>query len=104
MAKVYANAGEAAKIAGNSSEMDRVANSLKIRAKAAAVQHRDSGKFGDSIVTRTVRGPRGVLDRLVVATDPLAAVKELGHTTPSGTRVPGQHSMLKAIASMPRSV
>ncbi len=96
----------AAQVAGDDSEMDRVANELAAlaRAEASAVA---GSEFASSIEVQTVRGPRGVSDRLVVATDPLAAAKELGHVVrnqPDGPvlgYVRGLHPMAKALAKMP---
>lgn len=108
MADVYALAGiEAAKIAGESAEMDAVADELVARAKAEAGKHNDNGTFAASIRKIRARGKRGVTDRLVIATDPLAVPKELGHVVKNESGGPvlgyvkGQHSMGKAVASMP---
>lgn len=79
MAQVYRDAGiEAAKIAGESSVMDGVARAIAARARANALARGDS-TFASSIEVRKVRGRRGVSDREIVATDPLAVPKELGH-------------------------
>jgi hypothetical protein len=108
MADVYVTAAiEAAKIAGESSEMDLVAAELEARAKAEASKHNDDGTFASSIKVIRARGKRGVTDRLVIATDPLAVPKELGHVVKNEAGGPvlgyvrGQHSMGKAVASMP---
>ena len=109
MADVYPIAGiTAAKIAGDSAEMDIVSAGLAGLARAEAAKHNDSGKFSGSIRVRKVRGKRGVNDRLIEATDPLAAVKEFGHAVqnekdgPVLGYVKGQHSMGNAIRRMPR--
>ena len=109
VAEVYANAGiDAARIAGEDPEMDRVANKLAALIKAEARGHRASGReFADSIVVRKVRGRRGVTDREVVATDPLAAAKEFGHVIrntadgPDLGYVRGMFTMARAIAKLP---
>jgi hypothetical protein len=108
VASVNRNAGiEAAKIAGNSSEMDAVAARLVVLVKAEASKHNDSGAFSNSVAAVRARGKRGVTDRLVIATDPLAAVKEFGHVVrrekggPALGYVPGQHSMGQALARLP---
>jgi hypothetical protein len=96
----------AAQIAGESQEMDDVANELATLAKGFAAEHIQDGDFERSIHVERVRGKRGVTDRLVVADDPLAAAKELGHVIrnePGGPdlgRVKGQHSMGKAVAAI----
>jgi hypothetical protein len=105
---VYGNAGiEAAKIGGDSPEMDAAANRLAELARTAAMEHNDSGRFAGSIEVANVPGLRGVRDRLTYATDPLAAFKEFGHVIrnekdgPELGYVPGQHSMQKAWQRMP---
>jgi hypothetical protein len=96
----------AAQMAGESQEMDDVADKLVTLAKGFAAQHELDGTFERSIHAERVRGPRGVTDRLVVADDPLAAAKELGHVIrnradgPALGRVAGQHSMGKAVAAI----
>ena len=109
MADVFPNAGiSAAQMAGESAEMDIVAEKLAALARAEAMKHNDSGTFAGSIRVRKVRGKRGVSDRLIEATDPLAAVKELGHAVQNEKDGPvlgfvkGQHSMGNAIRRMPR--
>lgn len=106
MSSVNASAGIlAAKIASDDIEMDVVAEELATiaRAEAAAVAGHE---FASSIEVQRVRGPRGVTDRLVVATDPLAAAKELGHVVRNETDGPvlgyvrGLHPMGKALAKM----
>lgn len=81
MAEVYANAGFlAAQIAGDSIEMDQVAEKLANRARANALANGDKD-FAESITVEKVGAKvrRSVPTRLVIATDPLAAPKELGH-------------------------
>lgn len=95
----------AAQIAGDSIEMDLVAEELAtlVRAEAAVVAGHD---FAESIVVQKARGPRGVTDRLVTATDPLAAPKEFGHVIRNETDGPelgyvkGLRPMAKALAKM----
>ena len=108
VAEVYKYAGlEAAKIAGQSPEMDRVANELARLVRSEAAKHRRSGDFSDNILVRKVRGRRGVMDREVVADDPLAAVKEFGHVIrnekngPELGHVKGQFNMANAIKRLP---
>lgn len=107
MSVVYASAAIlAAQIAGESSEMDAVANKLAGLARSEASKVAGS-VFANSIVVQRARGKRGVTDRLVVATDPLAAAKELGHVIrnradgPVLGRVKGLHPMGKAVAALP---
>lgn len=108
VAEVYAGTGlEAARIAGEHPEMDRVAGRLRQLVKAEAARHRDSGAFGDSVIVQRARGRRGVQDRLVTATDPLAAVKEFGHAIrrekggPPVAIVHGMFTMARAIRKLP---
>lgn len=107
MSTVNASAAiDAAQLAGESVVMDEVANKLAAlaRAEASASSGHD---FASSIEVQRVRGKRGVTDRLVVATDPLAAAIELGHVIrnqPDGPvlgRVRGLHAMGKAVAALP---
>lgn len=107
VAEVYPIAGIlAARIAGEDPEMDRVARTLQGLVKSEAAKHRLSGQFGASIIVQRARGKRGVMDRIVVATDPLAAIKEFGHriVTKDGDEVgyvKGMHTMAKAIQRLP---
>lgn len=109
VAEVYASAGiDAARIAGEDAEMDRVAGKLAVLVKAEARGHRSSGHiFAESILVRRIRGRRGVTDREVVATDPLAAAKEFGHVIrneadgPELGYVRGMFTMARAIAKLP---
>lgn len=110
VAEVYANAGiDAARVAGEDPEMDRVASLLARLIKVQARGHRASGQeFADSLMVRRVRGRRGVTDREVVATDPLAAAKEFGHVIrneadgPVLGYVKGMFTMARAIARLPK--
>lgn len=108
MAEVFKNAGyEAAKIAGRSPEMDITARKLAGLAREFAREHSDDGTFERSIEVHESRGRNRVRQLLVVATDPLAAVKEFGHVIrneadgPVLGYVKGQHSMFKAMKAMP---
>lgn len=109
VAEVYANVGiDAARIAGEDPEMDRVANLVASLVKAEARGHRASGhEFADSVIVTRVRGRRGVMDRAVIATDPLAAAKEFGHVIrneadgPDLGYVQGMFTMARAIAKLP---
>lgn len=109
VAEVYPNAAiDAARIAGEDPEMDLVANKLAALVKAEARGHRASGHdFAESIIVQRVRGRRGVTDRAVTATDPLAAAKEFGHVIrneadgPDLGYVRGMFTMARAIAKLP---
>lgn len=109
VAEVYPTAGiDAARIAGEDPEMDRVANLLKGLIATEARGHRASGHvFAESLVVRRVRGRRGVTDREVVATDPLAAPKEFGHVIRNEADGPvlgyvrGMFTMARAIRKLP---
>lgn len=107
MADVFANAGiEAARIVGESPEMDRVANAIATRGRARALARGDLA-FATSIRVVRVRGRRGVTDRVIEATDPLAAPKELGHVIrneadgPVLGFVPGLRYLGGAVRAMP---
>ncbi|GIT80182.1 hypothetical protein LLS1_18510 [Leifsonia sp. LS1] len=106
MAEVFANAGiEAALLAGESDGLDEIANTLLRRAKANAAKHAKDGTFENSLEVVRTRGKRGVTDRLVQSTDPLAVPKELGHALVRDGEtigyVKGQHSLGNAVRSMP---
>jgi hypothetical protein len=108
VAEVYADVGiDAARIGGEDPEMDRVANKLAALVKAEARGHRASGRvFAASVIVQRVRGRRGVTERAVVATDPLAAAKEFGHVIrnqadgPELGYVRGMFTMARAIAKL----
>ncbi|MBN9209353.1 MAG: DUF5403 family protein [Microbacterium ginsengisoli] len=107
MAEVYANAGIiAAQLAGDSIEMDRIAEDLASRTRANAAERGDADYAASVRVTRA-RGRNGVTDRLVEATDPLAAPKELGHVvrnSPDGPvlgYVRGMRYMSRAVTETP---
>lgn len=81
MADVYANAGlAAAQIAGESIELDLIAEKVRAKAAANALANGDVD-FADSLEVQDLPANirRSVRTRAVVATDPLAAPKEFGH-------------------------
>lgn len=109
MADVYANAGLiAAQIAGDSVELDEVAEKLAARGRANALRRGDT-TFAESIEVQNLPANirRSVRTRAVVATDPLAAAKELGHVIRNETdgpvlgHVAGLHYLLDAMRQMP---
>lgn len=92
-----------ARMVGSSAVMDSVAAVLAARARAEASKHTGGdGSFGASI---TVVRAGGGTDRLIVANDPLAAPKELGHVLMRDGKqigyVRGQHSLRNALLAMP---
>lgn len=80
----------AARIAGETSEMDIALSRVVAAVNSEAAKHRDTGAFQSSIDSGRVPGKKGVTDRAVWAEDPAAWSIEFGHTTPSGTDVPGK--------------
>jgi hypothetical protein len=99
VATVYRNAGiEAAKIVGNSAELDQVASRLAALARAAGVE---------PVRVRNVPGPRGVRDRVIESLDPLEVPKEFGHVIRNRADGPilgyvrGLHRMQGAWRRMP---
>lgn len=91
------------RLVGTSAVMDTVAAALAARARAEASKHTGGdGSFGASI--QVVKAGGGT-DRLIVATDPLAAPKELGHVLVRDGKqigyVRGQHSLRNALLAMP---
>lgn len=91
MARVNKQAGVvAARVAGEMSEMDSAMSRVESAVQSEAVKHRDTGAFQSSIRSGRVPGESGVTDRAVWTDDPAAWPIEFGHTTPSGTDVPGK--------------
>lgn len=113
MAVVYKNVGiMVARMAGNSSEMDRVAGELLAKVTARAVRHRLTGAYISQLSVANVPGKSGVRDRLVIAGDKAAMSIEYGHAVRynrnNQTRnsynfkwVPGQYILTGAINEMP---
>jgi len=91
---------EVAKIVGLSREMDVVADKVLDAAQMLAARHRQTGSYMESMKIEKVKGKRGVVDRLIVATDPQSISIEYGHVAEVGEDfigpprwVPGQHIM-----------
>jgi hypothetical protein len=103
MAEVFDSVTRTVSImAGKSTVMDDVAGELADLARGFASNHSDA----DSTFARSIRVEKAGngKDRLVVATDPLAIPKELGHVVISHGElagyVKGQHSLGKAVAAI----
>jgi len=91
MARINKNANIlAARIAGEDSEMDSAISRVEAAVRSEAAKHRDTGNFESSIDSGRVLGEKGVTDRAVWADDPASWSIEFGHTTRSGTDVPGK--------------
>ena len=108
MAFVYKHVGvTVARMAGDSDEMDRVANQLMAIVRRRAEQHRLTGDYISALSVENVPGKKGVRDRLIVAADKAAWSIEWGHTVTrkDGTSywLPGQHILGGAIAQLPGS-
>lgn len=111
MAEVYAWVPVGvAKMAGNNSEMDDVADRLKRISFALALNHRLTGAYLAQLHTKNVAGKKGVRDRLVVAGDKAAMSIEYGHAVRiknAGRNeynfkwVPGQYILTGAIRAIP---
>lgn len=88
-------------MAGKSAEMDRVAHEIAARVKVNAA---NDPNFAKSV--KVIKAGNGK-DRLIVATDPLAAPKELGHVVrnePDGPVIgyaKGLRYMGRAVADTP---
>lgn len=106
MAKVYKRAYiEAAKLAGDSSAMDEIAEKIKDRAVSYASEHTSNDRRGHTYaesfrtarVNATTQGY--VQDRMIYSVDPQALSKEFGHMTKGKEPkwVPGQLSLIRAI-------
>lgn len=93
MATVYPNTNKRiAKMAGLQPVIQTAAEGVRSRAAARAARHVDTGSYVSSL-TIVKRG----IDREVVADDPASTIIELGHLTPSGKWVPGQHILGGAV-------
>lgn len=87
---------EAAKIAGESPEMDRVARQIAAEVRAGYAGHAVSGKIAASIQTGRTPGKKGVTDREVYSEADGVISAEFGHIAPNGRMVPGVHAFGKA--------
>lgn len=88
-----------ARIAGNSSAMDKAAEVIRKRAVANASSHVDTGNYISSIEIRSpIYVAGGVRDRQVIATDPQSWKIEFGFRhRDSGEWIPGQFNMTNAV-------
>lgn len=102
MATVHGNLG---KIIGNDpgvqAALDVAAEKVLIRAQALAAGHVDTGAFSRSLGITKDKHRSGVVDRLVVATDPAALSIEVGHVAARkgigpARFVPGLHILGRA--------
>jgi len=103
MAEVFDSVTRTVSImAGKSTVMDSVADELAELARGFASKH--SGPNDAFVRSIRVQKAGNGKDRLVVATDPLAIPKELGHVVISHGElagyVKGQHSLGKAVAAI----
>lgn len=106
MAEVYKWVPNAvARMAGDSDEMDRVAQDLYNIVLRRAIAHRLTGDYIDNLSVKNVPGKKGVRDRVVIAGDKAAYSIEWGHTVTrkDGTSywLEGQHILGGAIAELP---
>lgn len=99
-----------ARMAGNHSEMDRVAKRLYRIAFTLATGHRLTGNYMEKLSVKNVPGKRGVRDRMVIAGDMAAMSIEYGHAVrinKAGRNeanfkwVPGQYILTGAINAIP---
>lgn len=88
MGAVFANAGyEAARVGGDSPEMDAQALRAKSVVLAVAAPHTKSGQYNTRVkIVADTAGNRGVRHLCVISTDPNALSIEYGHwwVTPEG--------------------
>jgi hypothetical protein len=85
VAQVYKVAGIlAARMAGQSLEMDAVAERIADAARNIAVSHNVTGEYLSGIGTSEIRGKRGVTDRIAYVDAEAAASREFGHRTRGG--------------------
>ena len=98
MAQVYRVAAiQAAQIAGEDAEMDRVATAGAALARAIAGGHRVTGSYLRGIGTERTPGKRGVTDRLFYVDDPAAAHIEFGHLTRGGEELIGPRRWVEGL-------
>lgn len=98
-----------ARMAGNHSEMDVVANRLYRIAFVLATGHRLTGNYLSKLSVKNVPGKKGVRDRMVYAGDKAAMSIEYGHSVriEGGKNdanfkwVPGQYILTGAINAIP---
>lgn len=102
---IFAGTGtEAAKLCGASPEMDEAAGKVLQTAITIAQSHRLTGAYINALGVDSIPGKRGVRDRAVIATDPLAHVIEAGYmrqTAHGMQHVPGQFILTRAAAETP---
>ena len=80
MSQVYKAASlQAAQIAGQDAEMDRVVESVANTARALAVSHNVTGEYLDGIGTAEIKGKRGVIDRIAYVDHSAGVSIEFGH-------------------------
>lgn len=80
MAQVYRSAPiQAAVLAGQSHEMDVIAESIADAARGLAASHTVTGEYLAGIGTDRIRGKRGVTDRIAYVDHEAAASIEFGH-------------------------
>lgn len=106
MAEVYRHVGnEVARMAGNHSEMDRVARLVLFTVKRRAIQHQLTGEYMRQLSAKNVPGKKGVRDRMVFAGDKAAWSIEWGHTVTRGDGtsywLEGQHILGGAVKEIP---
>jgi len=102
-----------ARMAGNDSEMDDVAERLKRIAWTLAIPHIDTTNYISKLRVKNVPGKKGVRDRIVEAGDIAAMSIEYGHAVrinkgddaPANSYnfkwVPGQYILTGAINAIP---
>lgn len=102
-----------ARMAGNDSEMDKVADRLHRIAFTLAVGHRLTGNYLSKLSVKNVPGKKGVRDRMVIAGDKAAMSIEYGHAVRINKAgyneynfkwVPGQYILTGAIRAIPGSM
>ena len=101
MAQIFKNAGtKIARLPGVQPTLDAAAAKILANATALASAHIKTTSYVNSLKVQPARGRSGVMDRLVIATDPAAVHIEYGHLQRSktgGTWVPGQYILTRSI-------
>ena len=98
MSQVYKSVGvQVARLAGDSTAMDRGATRVADTARTLARSHRVSGEFLRGIGTARIKGKRGVIDRIAFVDHSAAFSIEFGHQTRLGKGVHGPRHYVEGL-------
>lgn len=106
MAKIYMATGtRIARMASQSTVLDKAAESVRKKAEAIAKRSVRTGKYSGNFTTNIAPAPGGVIDRYVYNDHPAALFVEFGHFArkadgSEGQWVPGKFPLLRAIGQV----